>query len=430
MLSKDVIRQQLYQGAETKNLDYKEAFDWNNCSLDTRLGLVKDILGMSNTQDGGVILIGVKDDSYEVSGITAEQTESFDQTRLGDMIRRYSDPPCIAQLYKHEIDNKKLIAIEIPEFKDIPHLCKLDGNSSTSKKTLLRRGALYIRTDRATTEEVGSAEEMRGLLGRALKARGDSIVSSIRALLSGSPPAENTSNGFRRQIDESNEFFNSFAFAQEQGKWMLTSLPAIFEQERLGDSREITKRIDHSRVSLRGWSFPHRQPDNVSNFNEGVQSNYTGRPLVVMHKEAYRAYASGLFCWQGIFWEDGQPLQSGIKDLTFIGIIWEPVEFFLFLSRYYSFLQDDEGVLVRVEATGLRNRELTARDPNIVWDGGYRAGVDSFAFQRTILAVELKTAPMDFALECSRKLLLLFNWNSVTDDIIRAWQQRLLKRSY
>lgn len=430
MLSADIIRQQLHQGAETKNLDYKQGFDWNTCSSDTRLGLIKDVLGMSNTQDGGVILIGVDDDSFQISGVTTQQAESFDQTRLADAIRRYSDPPCAVQLYKLEIENKKIIVLEMPEFKDVPHLCKMDGNSSTSGKIVLRRGALYVRTDRATTEEVGSAEEMRVLLGRALKARGDYIISSIRALLTGASPPTSSPNEYECQIAEAAEFLKTLDFAQDDGKWVLTSRPASFERERIGDPREIVKRLEHSQVSLRGWSFPRIRADAISNFGEGVQSSFSGKPLVVMHKEAFRAYESGLFIWSGVFWEDGEPLEAGLKDLSFVGVIWQSVEFFLFLSRYYESVDDDDSIFVRIEALGLQGRQLSARNPSIDWEGGYTAAVNTFVFERAIRAVELKTSPMDFALECSRKLLLLFNWNSVTDEIIKSWQQRLLNRTY
>jgi hypothetical protein len=430
VLTANIIRQQLYQGAETKNLDYKQGFDWNACDSDTRLGFIKDVLGMSNAQDGGVILIGVADNSYQVIGVTDQQSESFDQTRLADAVRRYSDPCCGLQLYKLEIDNKNIIAVEVREFKDVPHLCKMDANSSSSGKSILRRGALYVRTDRATTEEVNTVEEMRNLLGRALKARGDSIVSSIRALLAGSPLVERTPDEFERQINESAGFFGRQGFAQEEGKWKLTSYPVGFERERIGDPRVITTRLQRSAVSLRGWSFPRIRSDSISNFNGGVESSFSGKPLVVMHKEAFRAYQSGLFAWQGVFWEDGSPLDSGKKDMTFINGIWQMVEFFLFLSRYYEFLQDDEGVSIQIEATGLQDRELTARDPLVSWDGGYVSKVQSFTFDRTVRAVELKASPLDLAAESSRRLLLLFNWNSVTDQIIRNWQQRLLNRTY
>lgn len=426
----DIIRQQLHQGAETKNLDYKQGFDWNSCSLETRLGLIKDVLGMSNTQDGGVILIGVDDASFQISGVTAKEAESFDQTRLADAIRRYSDPPCTVQLYKLEIESKKIIAIEIPEFKDVPHICKADGNSSTSGKIILRRGALYVRTDGATTEEVGSADAMRILLGRALKARGDSIVTSIRALLTGTPPAESSPKEYDRQIAETAEFFKTLDFAQDEGKWILTSYPISFEKERIRDPREIVKRLDQSQVSLRGWGFPRVRSDAITNFGEGVQSSFSGKPLVVLHKEGFRAYESGLFIWSGVFWEDGEPLNTGRKDLSFVGVIWQLAEFFLFLSRYYDSLDDDDSVFVHIQALGLEGRELSARNPRIVWDGGYTAAAKTFLFQRAIHAVEVKTSPMDFALECSRKVLLLFNWNSVTDEIIKDWQQRLLKRTY
>ncbi|HET9743055.1 MAG TPA: hypothetical protein VFQ00_09920 [Terriglobales bacterium] len=150
----------------------------------------------------------------------------------------------------------------------------------------------------------------------------------------------------------------------------------------------------------------------------------------MLHKEGFRAYQSGLFTWSGVFWEDGEPLRNGEKDLTFVGVIWQVAEFFLFLSRYYDSLGDGEGVFVRIQALGLLGRELSARDPKIAWNGGYISAANTFVFERTIRGVELKTSPMDLAVECSRRILLLFNWNSVSDEIIRGWQQRLVKRAY
>src|SRR5262249_6086162 len=162
----------------------------------------------------------------------------------------------------------------------------------------------------------------------------DSIISSIRALLTGSPPGETTPDEFEQQIKEGADFFGALDFAQE-GKWMLTSHPTNFAGERIGDPREIVKRLETSLVSLRGWNFPRLRYDDISNFGEGVQSSFIGRPLAVMHKEAFRGYSSGLFLWRGVFWEDGESLASGRRDLTFIGVIWQHVEFFLILSRYY-----------------------------------------------------------------------------------------------
>ena len=47
---------------ETANLDYKEGFEWTKENRDKRLELIKDILAMANTRDGGTIILGVKDE--------------------------------------------------------------------------------------------------------------------------------------------------------------------------------------------------------------------------------------------------------------------------------------------------------------------------------------------------------------------------------
>ena len=55
---------------ETANIDYKEGFEWTKESRDKRFELIKDILGMANTRDGGTIILGVKDDTRELVGVS------------------------------------------------------------------------------------------------------------------------------------------------------------------------------------------------------------------------------------------------------------------------------------------------------------------------------------------------------------------------
>lgn len=63
---------------ETANLDYKEGFEWTKENRDKRFELIKDILAMANTRDGGTIILGVKDDTCELVGVSKEIWDSFD----------------------------------------------------------------------------------------------------------------------------------------------------------------------------------------------------------------------------------------------------------------------------------------------------------------------------------------------------------------
>ena len=69
MLTESEVRQLLSQGAENKNLDYKRSMNWASAATDEKGAVVKDVLAMSNTQNGGNIIFGVRDEDFEAIGV-------------------------------------------------------------------------------------------------------------------------------------------------------------------------------------------------------------------------------------------------------------------------------------------------------------------------------------------------------------------------
>ena len=51
----DAIRRR----TETANVDYKAGFEWSKANKDQQFELIKDMIGMANTRDGGMIILGV-----------------------------------------------------------------------------------------------------------------------------------------------------------------------------------------------------------------------------------------------------------------------------------------------------------------------------------------------------------------------------------
>jgi predicted HTH transcriptional regulator len=129
MLSEQQIRDLLNRKAETKNLDFKEKFNWDTGTKDEKCGLAKDILALFNTRDGGWIIVGVADKTYEPIGSEESAFRSFDTTKLNDFVHKYTDPIASCGLEKAVIDGKKFIVIPVPEFRDIPLICKADANA-------------------------------------------------------------------------------------------------------------------------------------------------------------------------------------------------------------------------------------------------------------------------------------------------------------
>jgi hypothetical protein len=178
LLTEKDVRELLVRKAESKNLDYKESMNWGTATSEQKVAVVKDVIAMANTQDGGKIIFGVRDSDYEAIGLAEEQFQSFDATRFADFLNRYSDPSFESAIQKFVIDGKKFVTIDVPEFKDVPIICNTDANDASGRQ-ILKRGAVYIRTNRAATEVVPDAEAMRDLMNRAVVKRGDELLRMV-----------------------------------------------------------------------------------------------------------------------------------------------------------------------------------------------------------------------------------------------------------
>src|SRR5580698_9420835 len=160
MLSNTQLEDLLSQKTETKNLDCKASFSWRDADNDTKCELVKDILAFMNTQNGGVIVIGVQDDTLEPVGMTESDFASFDTTKVNDFLHRYTDPKASCEVQKLTSGGLRFVVINALEFSDSPIICKKAANSSKeSSKTILNLGGVYVRTEKATSVLVPTSEE-------------------------------------------------------------------------------------------------------------------------------------------------------------------------------------------------------------------------------------------------------------------------------
>jgi hypothetical protein len=320
MLTEEDVRGLLLQKTETKNLDYKRTCHWLNATNDDRCEIVKDILAMSNTQDGGQIVFGVDDRGFESVGMAAPDFESFDPTRLNDFIRRYTDPSFACNVYKFTIDGRRTVVIEVPEFTEVPILCKVDANSADEpRRVILKRGGLYVRTDRPSSELVSSVEDMRDIIGRASRKKREELLRTIRSLIEGEvvAPAVDAQRTYGEEIQQTAEFFAQTLPREfgSQGHWAVDAHPTQYDSGRVASHAALSDLIRTSTVALRGWDFPHTDRENASNFGNGRQSHTS----FWHHIEAYRAYFSGFFGWRSALWENERVPDQRV--LSFIGVI-------------------------------------------------------------------------------------------------------------
>src|SRR5690348_12316875 len=111
-ITEETLKKLLDLRTETRNLDYKQAMNWASALNEDKCQLVKDILAMTNTLDGGQIVIGVEDTTYNPIGMNDNDAASFDTTRINDFLHKYTDPPTSCQVQKLLHDRKNFIIID------------------------------------------------------------------------------------------------------------------------------------------------------------------------------------------------------------------------------------------------------------------------------------------------------------------------------
>jgi predicted HTH transcriptional regulator len=144
-------------GTETQKIDFKAPCSWNVESF------AKDILSLSNIQDGGYIIIGVsekRNGTFERKGITDAQHDTFKIDIMRDQMASFADPHTnfIVELVE---DNSglKYVVIRVFQFEEIPVICNKDSRDT-------RKGIIYYRNKNRRIESapVSNSYDMRDIV--------------------------------------------------------------------------------------------------------------------------------------------------------------------------------------------------------------------------------------------------------------------------
>ena len=345
-MTDEEIRNLILMKSEGPNLDYKAGFAWTKDNRDKKYELIRDLMALSNTKDGGRVIFGVRDEDLSFVGVPSEVYESADPSNVVQMLHDNAAPKVRCAVFKREIDGKRAVVFDVAEFDETPTVCTNTILSSDgAKRTILREGAVYVRTGAATTQEVSSADDMRALISRGVTRKSDELLRSIRDLLTGKPVSVGAESAaaFAEEIREAEEFLHSkLGAGLKSGHFEVMAHPTIHDPKRIQSLPEVQATLPASEVALRGWNFPHTDKSNATPFGQGFQSA-TIRDRSV---EGFRLYQSGLFLWRRTYWEDVQDKRGdkGQRLLSFPSAIYFFTEFFIFFSRLYERIAPDVAV--------------------------------------------------------------------------------------
>lgn len=144
----EIVMEQILQGnVENINLEFKSSFDFNTNDW-AKERLIRSILAMSNTRNGGFIVIGIKEEnnkSYSYEGLNNNHLLLF-KSKMEDLksqIESFSSSSVNYEIGLGKYRNKDFILISVTEFFLNPVICNKNGKH---KDKHLEEGAIYIRT--------------------------------------------------------------------------------------------------------------------------------------------------------------------------------------------------------------------------------------------------------------------------------------------
>ena len=178
--SEDILKELVYRGIESDVLDYKSAMNFNTIPRSAKAKFARHCLALANTR-GGHIVVGVSEDQSGhpsvYTGLTEEESRSFDPSVVGPFVNRYADPAIDFTIDRPIIDGKRYAIFTIRPFDTLPHVCS--GGIEDS----LQLGIFYIRTVDASSRPAYRASEIHGLIQRALRNQRESLARMLRGIL-------------------------------------------------------------------------------------------------------------------------------------------------------------------------------------------------------------------------------------------------------
>ena len=425
------------RGHESKDFDYKSAATWNEKDKKACCELVKDILAIANTL-GGFIAIGVSESPTGPSfdGVSAEQADSFDTSRLNRFLQNYADPPINALLRKVNHDGKTFILIEVPAFSNTPHVCRKDFPGVLSTPTL------YVRTDNNESAPVSSPVDFQAVIEHAVRNRGDALLASFRSILmSGTikrePSALEHFSTQRRAAKTRFEQVNPLKHEEPLlGYFEVSFLPERFDASRF--TLEMLRAApERAHVTYTGWPFLYSDWDQMKRtyvIQDGWETfiqdtDFGGYYLM----DFWRLHQSGLFYYRTVLRPSATQSEQGrmpAADVGFLAVyIAEAVDC---LTRLYDGLFDDNeymSINLRILNTDGRMLVNSERGAMPLW-APYICRMPEILVERRFPLAEWRAAVVDHAVAMTNDVYLRFNWTRPNLDAARGTIQRTFARRW
>jgi len=417
----------LRRGFESKELDYKAPYAWNESDKKSCCEIVKDILAIANTK-GGFIVVGVSETStgFSWDGLTEEQCESFETSRLNRFVQNYADPPINAHVIKHGSAGRNFVVVRIPRFPDTPHICQKDYPN------VLAAGTVYVRTDNNESAPIRDSSDMRAIVEHAVRNRGDQLLASFRAILTSTPQPVSGPNDVEQFAAQAREAASHGNELIPKGAATLGFRETVFHPLRFERLRftipDLERMAEAASVTYRGWPYifyTEKRSDCISHLDEGLE-------MLLDEPEAFqfwRLHQSGCLYVNEMFQED-ERLQSRpervLGTVTFAYTCAEAVQ--CLVDLYTDHLPDDEMVRLHMRLRGVQGRTLATIRGNSYHPTPYQCKADQIVYDRQHTLADWRAGVIPHAIDLLRHVNQKFNAPAPSHNEVAPLMQRLLSR--
>ncbi len=231
------------------------------------------------------------------------------------------------------------------------------------------------------------------------------------------------------------------ASIKEAPHWRLVVRPGEFVEERIGNLSECWRLIESSRISLRGWDYPHL---------DYQQRQYGGNWVASWdefqsHREYWRFYQSGQFLHLFAFKEDHYRNKAeekaksdapALNDLSpsgyveAISALWTITEVFEFAARLVQKADFGDSISITIQMVEVSDRVLYLSDPARDFPRPYIAKESTLGKEWILDTKELLGASSVLALDAAMWFFERFQWMDPPRQALADEQRRLLERKF
>ncbi len=146
-------------GSESRILEFKESYEWQ--TSDTSITFIqaktlKTILAMSNVENGGYIIIGVKEldnSQFEFAGIDPSDERSFQDTeRIARIVDNLSTGHIDFEVGVGEHQGKRFVVFSVKQFERLPNFAARD--LSVNGRMIIAKNDIYVRANSAQPQTI------------------------------------------------------------------------------------------------------------------------------------------------------------------------------------------------------------------------------------------------------------------------------------